>query len=536
MRSKPRSKTPSASRAHTPLALPPLQRSKTPPANFPSNNIFSQQQASQKTYSTITYDTPHDTPYQTARIKIIPASRAQSRMASRPATTTPAPRVASPPKKHIKSSYGNVAAEPQVIHLHVGQAGTMIGYSMWEMFCQEWGIQGDGTCKYDHAKRDNKNRIGSFFHETKSGKCIPRCLFIDSERDSHDELLTKEYATVFGSDALHCSKQATDACFYKGYESSWYNLEYNDAVRKQMEQCDAVQGVICSNASAGGASGLVARITQSNKDLFAFKNQLLYTVLPSQETSLHGMETYNTVLSLAQVMPFVDAVLPFSNANLVALCKKHHVDSTLNNTNYLISNMLSSLTSSWRFGGAPNANLSELIANLVPIPSCKLISCSFAPIFHATADDQKQSIHELVSHILTPQSHYFAPFSEHSLACYLQLRGEFPTPESYQFNQDMKKGKLYHQLHAASKNKHAITVQTAPIISNAPFAHASRDALLLHNSATCIEPLQHLILQFDKQMQGKMYLHKYMQEGATDMTFHDARQYLLSIIDEYKNN
>ncbi|PIO75015.1 hypothetical protein TELCIR_02962 [Teladorsagia circumcincta] len=67
----------------------------------------------------------------------------------------------------------------EVISIHVGQAGVQIGNACWELYCLEHAIQPDGTMiDYNDGEQDAFN---TFFAETRQGKHVPRCLFVDLE-------------------------------------------------------------------------------------------------------------------------------------------------------------------------------------------------------------------------------------------------------------------------------------------------------------------------------------------------------------------
>ena len=56
----------------------------------------------------------------------------------------------------------------EVISIHLGNAGIMVGNSCWELFCLEHGIQPDGTMI--DKNYNNKDAYASFFNEYKDGK------------------------------------------------------------------------------------------------------------------------------------------------------------------------------------------------------------------------------------------------------------------------------------------------------------------------------------------------------------------------------
>lgn len=67
----------------------------------------------------------------------------------------------------------------ECISIHLGQAGIQMGNACWELYCLEHGIQPDGTMPSDKAAIDES--FNTFFHETGSGKHVPRAIFCDLE-------------------------------------------------------------------------------------------------------------------------------------------------------------------------------------------------------------------------------------------------------------------------------------------------------------------------------------------------------------------
>lgn len=88
----------------------------------------------------------------------------------------------------------------QVLHLHVGQAGTQLGNSAWELYVPisftaiyagtsliytfyryllEHGLKADGHLDPESKVSDSAGSFETFFSETGRGKYVPRSIFVD---------------------------------------------------------------------------------------------------------------------------------------------------------------------------------------------------------------------------------------------------------------------------------------------------------------------------------------------------------------------
>ncbi|KAG7173250.1 Tubulin alpha-1 chain-like 3 [Homarus americanus] len=69
----------------------------------------------------------------------------------------------------------------ECISIHVGQAGVQMGNACWELYCLEHGIQPDGMMPLDETIGYGDDSFNTFFSETRTGKHVPRAVFVDLE-------------------------------------------------------------------------------------------------------------------------------------------------------------------------------------------------------------------------------------------------------------------------------------------------------------------------------------------------------------------
>jgi tubulin alpha len=62
----------------------------------------------------------------------------------------------------------------------VGQAGVQSGNAYWGLYCLEHGIQPDGLTLSDRTiLGGGDDSFNTFFSETRTGKHVPRAVFVD---------------------------------------------------------------------------------------------------------------------------------------------------------------------------------------------------------------------------------------------------------------------------------------------------------------------------------------------------------------------
>lgn len=73
-----------------------------------------------------------------------------------------------------------VFSNREVVSIHLGQAGTQLASTTWELYCFEHGIKSDGSLE-DYKIGDDDNCFHTFFCESQTGKFIPRAILVDTE-------------------------------------------------------------------------------------------------------------------------------------------------------------------------------------------------------------------------------------------------------------------------------------------------------------------------------------------------------------------
>ena len=133
----------------------------------------------------------------------------------------------------------------EVLSIHIGQAGVQMGGSCWELYCMEHGIAPDGTMP-DPSKMKKDDSFSTFFHETGSGRHVPRAIFVDLEPTVVDEQRQGKYGTMFHPEQMISGKEDAANNYARGHYTIGKELidSVLDRVRKLADQCTGLQEMI----------------------------------------------------------------------------------------------------------------------------------------------------------------------------------------------------------------------------------------------------------------------------------------------------
>ena len=147
------------------------------------------------------------------------------------------------------------------------------------------------------------------------------------------------------------------------------------------------------------------------------------------QVSTAVVEPYNSVLSTHSLLEHTDVAVLLDNEAIYDICRRS-LDierPTYTNLNRLISQTISSLTTSLRFDGAINVDVTEFQTNLVPYPRIHFMLSSYAPVISAEkAYHEQLSIPEITNAVFEPASMMAKCDPRHGkyMACCLMYRGD----------------------------------------------------------------------------------------------------------------
>ncbi|KAF5396589.1 Tubulin epsilon chain [Paragonimus heterotremus] len=306
----------------------------------------------------------------------------------------------------------------QSIVIQVGQCGNQIGNRFWDLALREHSAANEKAI-YDPA-------LSTFFINgaADDGGYLPtvsglkaRAVLVDMEEGVVGELFKGPMRTIYDNRFLITdvsgsgNNWAVGNCYY-GHQ---YHEELVDVIRKATELCDCLQCFFLIHSLGGGTgSGVGTHLLNILTEDYPHIYRIVTAVFPSMDDDVIT-SPYNTVLGLSQLTESADCVLPIDNsalANIVNRLKEAGVKqasrlhkitekaksnwpaTTLSRTtitktkpfddmNNIVATMLLNLTSSSRFEGTMNVDISEISMNLVPFPRMHYLITAQTPLANA---------------------------------------------------------------------------------------------------------------------------------------------------------
>lgn len=156
-----------------------------------------------------------------------------------------------------------------------------------------------------------------------------------------------------------------------------------DVVRREAEGCDCVQGFQITHSLGGGTgSGMGTLLLSRIREEFPDRIIATFSILPQPGSSDTVVEPYNATLSINQLVENSDEAFCIDNGALHNICQNTLKLSSpsYGDLNYLVSAVMSGVTTSLRFPGQLNSDLRKLAVNLVPFPRLHFFTVGFAPL------------------------------------------------------------------------------------------------------------------------------------------------------------
>lgn len=228
-----------------------------------------------------------------------------------------------------------------------------MGFSSWELYCLEHGINPDGTLQ---EKTIVDEHMQTFFHDTQQEKLVPRSIFVDLEPTVIDDIKNGQYKYLFNPDQMICGKEDAANNYARGHYTVGKELldPVFNRIRKMVEQCSSLQGILVFHSCGGGSgSGFTSLLIDTLAPEFPKQCKLQFSVYPSPSVSTAVVEPYNAVFSTHGSLASSECAFTIDNEAVYEICAKNlGIDRPhYKNLNRVIAQTVSSTTTSLRFEG-----------------------------------------------------------------------------------------------------------------------------------------------------------------------------------------
>ncbi|CBI29952.3 hypothetical protein VitviT2T_012893 [Vitis vinifera] len=431
----------------------------------------------------------------------------------------------------------------EVISIHIGQAGIQVGNECWELFCLEHGIQSDGMMPSGTSNGAGHDAFNTFFSETDAGKYVPRAVFVDLEPSVIDEVRTGVYKQLFHPEQLISGKEDAANNYARGHYTVGKDIVdlCLDRVRKLADVCSGLQGFLVFNAVGGGTgSGFGSLVLERLSADYGKKSKLGFTIYPSPQVSTAVVEPYNSVLSTHSLLEHTDVAVLLDNEAIYDICRRS-LDlerPTYTNLNRLISQIISSITTSLRFDGAINVDITEFQTNLVPYPRIHFMLSSYAPVISAAKVYHEQlSVPEITTAVFEPSSMMAKCDPRHGkyMACCLMYRGDVVPKDVNASVANIKTKRTVQFVDWCPTGfKCGINYQAPTAVPGAELAKVKRAVCMISNNTAVAEVFERITHKFDLMYVKRAFVHWYVGEGMEEGEFSEAREDLATLEKDYE--
>nr|UXY86799.1 tubulin beta subunit [Cryptomonas paramecium] len=421
----------------------------------------------------------------------------------------------------------------EIVHIQAGQCGNQIGAKFWEIISDEHGINSSGF--YGEKYANQRERIDVYYNEIANGRYVPRAILIDLEPGTIDSVRASPYGKLFKPDNFIYGQSGAGNNWAKGYYTEGAELIDNviEVVRKEVENCDCLQGFQVAHSLGGGTgSGMGTLLISKIREEYPDRMMCTYSVVPSPKVSDTVVEPYNCTLSIHQLVENADEVFCIDNEALYDICFRTLKLTTpsYGDLNHLVSVVMSGITCSLRFPGQLNADLRKLAVNLIPFPRLHFFIVGFSPLGSRGSQQYKNlSIAELTQQMFDSKNMMAACDPNHGryLTAAVYFRGKVATND---VDDQMISIQNKQSNHFVEWIPHNIKSSVCDI----PPKGMDISSAFIGNSTSIQDLFKRIGDQFQAMFRRKAFLHWYTGEGMDEMEFTEAESNMHDLVSEYQ--
>ncbi|XP_062715745.1 tubulin alpha-4 chain [Aedes albopictus] len=432
----------------------------------------------------------------------------------------------------------------ETISVHIGQAGIQLGNSTWELYCLEHQIGQDGKLQEQepNCTDDGNSFCSTFFQRTVADSYVPRAVLVDTEPTVIDQVKTGAFRSLFHPDNLISGKEDAANNFARGHFHIGKQLvtDTMDVIRRMAEEANSLQGFFMFHSFGGGTgSGFTSLLAQKLADNFSKKCKLEVAIYPSPHICTSVVEPYNSVLTTHMSMDHTDCTFLVDNQAIYDICNtKLNVERPeYTNLNRLISQVVSSITASLRFGGALNVDMNEFQTNLVPYPRIHFPLASFAPVVPVEKRNHStMTVSDLTAQLFEADNQMVkCDLNEGKyMACCLLYRGDVVPKDVNAAIAGIKyKRTLRFVDWCPTGFKVGINNKSPVMFAKGDLAPVHRGVSMLASNTAISKAWSTLDHKFDMMYSKRAFVHWYVNEGMEEALFREARENLAALEMDY---
>jgi len=404
---------------------------------------------------------------------------------------------------------------------------------------QEHLLTEDGSFSGDKSNPDDlvkTEKIDVYFKPAGETRFVPRAAIVDLEPGTSEMIKASPIGAMFKPDNFIFGASGAGNNWAKGHYTEGAEVidEVLDVVRREAESCDCPQGFQITHSLGGGTgSGLGTLLLLKIRDAYPDRITATFSVYPSPKVSDVVVEPYNATLSIHQLLENSDETFVIDNEALFNI--SHNVlqqsQPKFPDLNFVISLVMSGVTSSLRFPGKLNGDLRKMGVNLVPFPRLHFFLIAQAPLFSPNnqthialnvkeLNDQCWSGRNFLANVSAEDGKF--------LAASLVFRGNLSSEEV-----DDQMAQTQSKLADDFVNWIPNNIKSS--IVNIPPVDVPMSSTFVANTTALKGIFQRIATQFAKMYKRKAFLHWYSGEGMDEMEFQESDQNVRDLVTEYQD-
>ncbi|KAF2838317.1 tubulin-domain-containing protein [Patellaria atrata CBS 101060] len=433
----------------------------------------------------------------------------------------------------------------EIITIQAGQCGNSVGSQFWQQLCQEHGISQDGNLE-DFAT-EGGDRKDVFFYQSDDTRYIPRAILLDLEPRVINGIQSGPYKNIYNPENFYIHKDGTGAGnnWAAGYSmGDQVHEEVMDMIDREADGSDSLEGFMLLHSIAGGTgSGLGSFLLERLNDRFPKKLIQTYSVFPdTQNAGDVVVQPYNSLLSMRRLTQNADSVVVLDNGALsrIAADRLHVQEPSFQQTNQLVSTVMSASTTTLRYPGYMHNDLVGIVASLIPTPRCHFLMTSYTPftsdIVEQAKTVRKTTVLDVMRRLLQPKNRMVST-NPSKKSCYISIlniiQGEADPTDVHKSLLRIRERRL-----ATFIPWGPASIQVA-LTRKSPYIQSSHrvSGLMLANHTGIATLFKRIVFQYDRLRKRNAFLEQYKREApfAEGLgEFDEARSVVQELIAEYE--
>lgn len=301
--------------------------------------------------------------------------------------------------------------------------------------------------------------------------------------------------------------------------------------------------MLLHSIAGGTGSGLGSFLLEKLNDRYPKKLIQTYSVFPnSEEVSDTVVQPYNSMLALKRLTNNADSVVVLDNAALsrIATDRLHIQQPTFEQTNQLVSTVMSASTTTLRYPGYMNNDLVGIVASLIPTPRCHFLTTAYTPFSSEQVEKaksiRKTTVLDVMRRLLQPKNRMVSTVPS-KRSCYISvldiIQGEADPTDVHKSLLRIRERRL-----ASFIPWGPASIQVA-LSKKSPYVQTPHrvSGLMLANHTSIASLFKRTCDQYDKLRKRNAFLEQYRKYAmfADDLDeFNDSRNVVQELIDEYE--